>query len=203
MEEVFDWPQDYLQVLESHGYLEEFRATLRSGVICHTSFSGMGGPEQAGAMIHRAFGDDALPPIRFNRSCDNSPTCQRILKSFQEPHACAHVVADLLKLVSDDVLKKMVDILTGARAEFTGRLQAGQKPADFQRQVYEHIHSSMLELLFREVDWTDPEVPCVKTKANCKFWAEASNGELLGEIAGTICVHWSSMGSKKGWLGDS
>ena len=74
-------------------------------------------------------------PPQFYRACDNEPVCQEVLASLGEPgalHGCQHVITDLLALIPEKVKVEMFKILSGARAEFKGRIEAGQTPKDFQ-----------------------------------------------------------------------
>ena len=224
LEEIFAWPSDMLRQLKNFGHIQEYRDTLRRGVTLHTSFSGMGCPEMAAAMIAAALdsSDDAdevaaavfspsPPSPKFFRAADVNKTCVEILKSYNRSCGSpSHVMGDLCKLVPETVLGRMQSIVGIAQKEVAQLSElAGRRGWSKEREaranddVEQRVFLELLHTLqCGDVDWTEIQGHCECHSGSCPWWG-GSGDALTGEIAGTTCVHWSSRGSGTGWLGDS
>jgi len=200
LEEVLaTWPSEVLSCLASAGMLEEYHNKL-SKLAVHSSFSGQGCPEQALAMLRNADRRDCPAPI-LHRCCDIAPTCRSILQAFPDHHKCRHIMQDLLHHVPKASIDNMTYLLSCARAEVQGRTQAGQDKRQCFDSVCERVLADLRAVL-KDVDLDNPRTPCDCHHGDgCPWWNEEA--ELSLEVAGTICVAWSLMGAKQGWLSNT
>ena len=206
LDEIWQWPTDQLEQIARRGLLGEFTMTLEQGVCLHTSYSGMGVPEQSAAMLQAAAG--STKPFRVHRACDFSATCRRILNSFPRTHRAHYVAKDLLDMVSIETIAEMQRVLKSAKAEYQERRQAGEVKRKFVGELWARVQKDMTDIL-SQLDWSEPKARCDghdgRPIEHPWWWDgfEVGGTELVGEVAGTVCVAWSSMGSGSGWLAAS
>ena len=81
LDDSFLWP-DELQTVFGSEHVECLAATLRNAVHVFTDFSGSGAAETAASFIAEGLirsGFDVGPAFRFQRACDISPLCRKVM----------------------------------------------------------------------------------------------------------------------------
>ena len=147
---MFAWHDDVIDTLRRHGWLDELRRVLEgrgTKVNLHTTFSGMGCPEQPLAMLSCAAGVGG-GACKFFRSCDVAPACQRVLQSYD---GAARVSTDLLALLPGNLLCEVQNLIDRTGHDVEAReVELSQVSKEVRDAVLSHVRNIYVDCCVRQ-----------------------------------------------------
>ena len=212
-----DWASHLLKQADIFGdadsIIDNFTENLLSGLSVTTSFSGMGCPELACFILAREAKLYGCPaePIKFHGACDQNALCQHVLTSIAGDHGPSHVFGDLLQELSPEHVRTMICHQDSARASVEKAFADApicEQTAEFRKALIGiHTAEFLRKVSKLAKSWSfnrSKRSRCYRCGAShlCQRWPR-KNRALHIELAGTICVAFSSIGLGWAWLDPS
>ena len=204
-------PQSLVNEFKQAGICDHTWEQLRcGGVVLTTDYSGSGTAELAMAMIGMGLADVdmalsnekiAMPWCKYYRACDSDDVCRYVVSKHTPDTRPVHIMDDMLKRVDAGTRELMGRWLTQALKKFQDAAAQGHRRRSvlvelhgrkFAKKVWAHLETI-------EVEQT---APCHSCNDNCKVHpsSEERAGRRYMNASGNVCVPWSSLGSRMGWL---
>lgn len=210
--ECMDWPSDFRRSMMSTDarLCADLNAVLERGVDMFTDFSGVGGAEQALALVCGAASKDGVRhKVCFKRACDISATARQALLLTDEHVAPHHVLENVLDRLPDDTRQRLDEL----QAEMNSKLETIFMHIDIKKEASRrHAVSTCGKQLVRRAcailgatAWKNTSY-CSKCDCQCPVHhsdPRGGAGRLQLYVAGTTCVHFSAMGLRTCFASDS
>ena len=205
IDQVLAWPEYIRRCIEKKNGMAALRNMMKVGVHINTDFSGMGCPELAVKAMSKPFRDVSMDDehILLWRASDCNARCRKILCAGND--GPQHVFGDLMGRLSVRRQAKLKSAHRAAEKKYRTLTSDGVPLARAATIVGEKLRRTVAKVLqgqgFGGMLW------CYKHEKMCPACGPPADhpqhraGYFRIAVAGTTCITWSSMGTKKGWAG--
>ncbi|CAE7210122.1 unnamed protein product [Symbiodinium sp. CCMP2592] len=216
--DLFQFPRRHIERLHKHFGAESIERLNQnmSSMKLMSLYSGLGGAESATSLLRQALtshvAEHAMPILPAKGSpctlaCDSNTNCKKVLKALPDPPK--FLIGKMEDFVKADALPALKHTIGMFRNECSNLVRAATqaKKAGMvmvgARKKLGRLSQKLVAMLIQQIESESMLKAAVMAESSDVVNLRDLASGLLVLVAGSTCRDWSSMGSRKGFLGDS